>query len=90
MAKSIIKYGVINEDYFTLRSPRSIDGDEHDSLADALKEAGEMIADGMAEQVSVVRCRYSLKHGVWFEVADGGCIQIDGGSWKDDEEEEAA
>lgn len=89
MAKGPIKYGVINEDCFTLRSPRSIDGDEHDTLAEALKEAAEMIGEGMAEQVSVVRCRYSLKHGVWFEVPDGGCIQIDSCNWKHDDEEAA-
>ena len=90
MAKSPIKYGVINEDSFSLRSPRGIDGDECDTLEEALKQAGEMISEQQAEQVSVVRCRYSLKHGMWFEVPDGGCIQIDSCNWKHDEEEEAA
>jgi len=27
---------------------------------------------------------------MWFEVPDGGCIQIDSCNWKHDEEEEAA
>jgi len=50
-----------------------------------------MIANGAAEEVSVVRCRYSPRHEVWVEISDGGCIQIDGSNWKhDDEEEEEA
>lgn len=85
MSEEQIKYGIINEDYFTLRSPRAVD-ESHDSIASAFAEAAQMIEDGIAEEISVVRCRYSLKDDTWYELCDGGSIQVQAHNWKDEDE----
>ncbi len=78
-------YGVINEDSFSLRSPRMIDSDECETLTEAFKAAEEMVENG-AEQVSIVRCFYNKKHDCWFEAVGAGTIQIEAGSWICDDE----
>jgi len=81
VAKSPIKFGVINQDSLSLYSPRAIDGDECDTLTEAIAQAGRMIADQVATEVAVVRCRFSQKQEVWVEVV-GSCIEIDSSHWE--------
>lgn len=83
------KFGVINEDELSLRSPRAIDGEECDTLAGAFAQATDLIRGGV-EEVSIVRCRFSERHEVWVEVPDGS-ITIDarGVDWAADEDEDA-
>ncbi len=80
MSEPETKYGVINEDGFSLRSPRSIDGDECTSLKDAMEQAARMIEEDEAEQVSIVRCIYSAAHEGWVEVP-GESIEITAHNW---------
>lgn len=85
-----VKYGCIDESYFSITSPRAIDGDEQDTLAGAFKVAGDMIEEG-AEKVSIVLCRYSPKAQSWVEIVGQGTIQIDasdGTRLLDDDEED--
>lgn len=81
-------YGVINEDYFSLRSPRAIDSDECTSLGEAFKAAKEMVEEYGAEKVSIVRCRYSKKHECYFEVVEAGSITIEAHGWICDDDYE--
>ena len=50
-------FGIINEDHFSLMSPRIVD-DTHPTLMGALALAATYIGDG-AELVSVVSCRWA-------------------------------
>lgn len=78
------KFGVINEDDFQLRTPRSIDGDECNTLAEAMKQAAEMIEEG-SEQVAIVMCQYSARHEAWVEVPGKSLtINVDG-DWTPEE-----
>jgi hypothetical protein len=70
-----VYYGVINEDHFTLITPRSIDGDECETLSEAFDQAKDMILNGVSE-VSIVRAKYSVKHQLWVE-DDLGSITIE-------------
>lgn len=80
-----LKWGVINEDGFSLRSPRTVDN-EHEHFSAAMEEAGLMLARGEAEQVSVVRCRYSPKDAVWVEVAGTSIeLTLHGNGWQEED-----
>lgn len=72
------KFGVINEDDFQLR------GDECNTLAEAMKQAAEMIEEG-SEQVAIVMCQYSARHEAWVEVPGKRLtINVDG-DWTPEE-----
>lgn len=85
MSDEDIKFGIIDESSFQLRSPRVIDSDAHDSLATALREVADMVDDGITDSVSIVRCKYSLKHDCWYELVDGGSVQIASHNWVDED-----
>ena len=70
------KFGLINETYMSLRSPRGIDEGPFESLLHALKAAGRVLSED-CEEVAVVQCRYSERLECWIEVSGGGSITID-------------
>jgi hypothetical protein len=85
-------FGVIDEDHFTLYSPRAIDEGPWESMSAAMAEAAVRIENG-TEQVSIVRCRFSKRHQCWVEIVDGSCITIsatDTDAWFGEEEEAPA
>lgn len=77
MGTKQLKYGCVVEDEFSLRSPRTIEGDEHDTFEEAMAEAARLIRDEKAEQISIVRCVYSKRAEAWVEKAGAGSISID-------------
>lgn len=89
-----LKYGCVVEDEFSLRSPRVIEGDEHDTFEEAMAEAARLIRDEKAEEVSIVRCVYSRRAESWVEKPGAGSITIDARdcAWahEDDGDEPAA
>lgn len=83
-----MRWGVINEDEFSFTSPRAIEGDECDTLAEAVKQATELVTEGGVAQASVVECRFSARHEVWVEVP-GRHLTIEArGCWDEDRTEE--
>lgn len=70
------KFGCVDEDGFTLITPRGIDGDAHDTLEEAFAEAAGLIRGG-TQRVSIVRCYFSPKHEVWVESPKFGSITVD-------------
>lgn len=54
-----------------------------------MREAVDTIEDGITDSLSIVRCKYSAKHECWFEILDGGSIEIHSHNWIDDEEFQA-
>ena len=87
-----MKFGCINEDSFSLRSPRGIDGDEVDSIEAAMAQAVDMIRHGESEQVAICRCKYYGEdgNGFWGEIPGDGQITIDASDvpWATEEEDE--
>lgn len=59
-------FGCIDEDSMSLRYPRVIDGYAHESLAEAMKAALEMMECGTTE-VAIVACTFSKRHDDWVE-----------------------
>jgi len=84
----MVKFGVIDESHFSLRSPRAIYEGPFKTLEKAFAEAGRMISDRMVEEVSVVRCRFSKRHECWVEVIEGS-VTIDARSapWVTEDED---
>lgn len=86
-----MKYGCINEDGFSFQSPRAIEGDEFETMADAFSQALQMLEDGI-EKVSVCKCQYYGEdgNGYWGEIRGHGQISIDAGycEWISKENEE--
>lgn len=78
-----LRYGVIDETGLSFRSPREVD-EAFETLSAAFKHIADMIDD--VGDISIVRCRFSEKQGVWYEVAEYGAITIDATRWADDEE----
>jgi len=79
------KFGLINETYFSLRSPRAIEDDlPFDAIADAFEAAAEMLQRDECEEIAIVRCRYSRRLECWVEVVGGGVITIDARDADDD------
>ena len=72
-------YGCINEDEFSLRSPRMIDGDEVETLPEAFGQATDMMKDEGVAQVAICRCKYYGEdgNGFWGEMPGDGQIVID-------------
>ena len=87
-----IKFGCINEDSFSIRSPRAIDGDEVDSMEAAMLQAVDMIENDEVEHVAICRCKYYGEdgNGFWGEIPGDGQITIDACdvSWAKDEEDD--
>ena len=87
-----IKYGCINEDEFSLRGPRMIEGDECDTLEEAFAQALELMQDYKIEKISITRCKYYGEdgNGFWGEIPGDGQISVDGYSceWLYTEEKE--
>jgi len=88
-------YGCINENEFSLSSPRVIDGDECKSVEKAFAQALEMLQSGETDKVTVCKCKWygdDNGNGYWGEVVGTGAITIDAYSaeWviEDEEEEE--
>jgi len=79
-------YGVINEDTTYLRFPRPVD-EEYNTFGTALEKAAQMVADGHAETVSVVRARWSTQQNCYVELGEGGSVHIDATMWERQEEE---
>lgn len=71
-------FGCIDEDTFSLQSPRILAGDECETLAGAFEQALEMIIDGTKE-VAICKAQYygDDGNGYWGEIVDGGTIQVD-------------
>ena len=97
MGTKQLKYGCVVEDEFSLRSPRMIEGDEHDTFEEAMAEAARLIREEKAEQISIVRCVYSKRAEAWVEKAGAGSVSIDARDceWaheadEDDEDDESA
>ena len=77
-------YGVIDETFLSLRSPRIVDS-ACETLSGAWSEAQSMI-EGGSEQVAIVRARWSERHGCHFEMGEGEVISIDARDWTEEEE----
>lgn len=73
------KFGVIDEDSFTLISPRAIDDDECNTLEQAFDQARKMIVNG-TEKVSIVEAVYDAAQEVWVEVP-GRSILVESYDW---------
>lgn len=82
------KFGIINEDEFSLSSPRMVD-EWYETFPEAFEGAGDMIENGVG-QVAIVRCRYNPKTDCWYEVVGAGTVQINAEQWVEDEQAEAA
>ena len=89
-----IMYGCINEDEFSLHSPRMIDGDECNSIDKAFQQALDMIREEGIEQVAICRCKYYGEdgNGWWGEIVGEGLITVNAytAEWVKEEEEEEA
>jgi hypothetical protein len=73
-----MKFGCINEDEFSLSSPRMIEGDECESLASAFEQATRMLEDGI-DHVSICHCEYYGEdgNGYWGEIVGHGQISVE-------------
>jgi hypothetical protein len=76
-----VYFGVIDETELSLRSPRAIDEGPYDTLSQAFVGAYELL-EGGAEQVAIVRVRYSKRHEVYVEIT-GTSIEIDARDGRD-------
>jgi hypothetical protein len=85
--KDRIKYGVIDESHLTFITPRTCEDGGFEHIEGALQHAASMIYDG-AREVAVVRCRYNLDSGLWYEIGDGQGIYIDSSNWEFENEED--
>jgi len=76
---SDIMYGCINEDEFSLRGPRTIEGDECKTLGEAFLQAMDMVNEEGVQAVSICRCKYYGEdgNGYWGELQGDGQISID-------------
>ena len=90
MAEDIM-YGCVDEDEFSLISPRMIDGDEVKTVEEAFQQALDMMRDG-TEKVSICKVKYYGEdgNGYWGEIVGAGQISLDAynADWVKEEEDD--
>ncbi len=78
------RYGLIDENHFSLSYPRVVDED-YATIEEAMEEATRRIAEEEGTQYSVVLCFFSKKHDCMVESSKSGCITIDASDWNGNE-----
>lgn len=76
MSKRKELWGVMGADGLCLTGPRLAD-EVFESLNEAFQEAGQMIQDGIYQEIEIAPCRLNAKEGYWYDAGSRNRIQID-------------
>lgn len=63
------RYSYINNEHFTLDPNQVVDGEDHETVVEAIQEAVQDMIDMGIESVRIVKCRYigDGDDGAWFQ-----------------------